>query len=66
LIGARYCFRSTGRAFGPRRARKIDGAGLRALCELDSKLGYGLTREVAKAALGRLHETRLPLVAARA
>jgi len=61
-----YIYTSAGRVAGPSRVLKIEGAGLRALCELDCKLGYGLMRQLAKAALERLHDTRVQLVAARA
>jgi len=61
-----YIYTSTGRVAGPSRVLKIEGAGLRALCELDCKLGYGLMRQLAKTALERLHDTRVQLVAARA
>ncbi len=48
------------------RVLQIKGAALRALCEVDCKLGYGLMRQIARTALERLHDTRIQLVAARA
>ncbi len=47
-------------------ALKIDAAGLRALCEVDSKIAANLMRQIAKAAMSRLSDTRIQLVAARA
>jgi CRP-like cAMP-binding protein len=44
---------------------KINASGLRALCEVDAKLSYGLMQAVAKAALERLQQTRVQLIAAR-
>lgn len=61
-----YTYTSTGRVASPGRAVKIEGAGLRALCELDCEMGYGLMRQLARAALERLHDTRIQLAAARA
>jgi CRP-like cAMP-binding protein len=61
-----YVYTSTGRVADPGHVIKVEGAGLRALCELDCKLGYGLMRQLAKAALERLHDTRVQLIAARA
>ena len=60
-----YVYTSAGRVAEPSRVVKMEGAGLRALCELDCKLGYSLMRQLAKAALERLHNTRVQLVAAR-
>lgn len=48
------------------RLLRIDAAGLRALCELDAKLAYGMMRQAAAAAMERLEATRVELVAARA
>jgi CRP/FNR family cyclic AMP-dependent transcriptional regulator len=45
---------------------RIDAAGLRALCDTDCKVGYTLMRQVAIAAMERLHYTRVQLVAERA
>jgi CRP-like cAMP-binding protein len=48
------------------RLLQIDAAGLRALCELDAKLAFGMMRQAATAAMERLEATRVELVAARA
>jgi CRP-like cAMP-binding protein len=59
-------YTATARATCPSRIVRFDAAGLRALCEVDSKLAYGLMRQTAKAAMSRLHDTRIQLAAARA
>lgn len=59
-------YTATVRATCPSRIVKFDAAGLRALCEVDSKLAYGLMRQTARAAMSRLHDTRIQLAAARA
>lgn len=61
-----YQLTASARAHSPSRVLKIEAAGLRALCEVDCRMGYGLMRQVAKAALERLHYTRVQLVGARA
>ncbi len=61
-----YVYSATCRASVVSRLIKIDGAGLRAVCEVDPKLAYGLMRQVAKAVMNRLTDTRIQLVAARA
>lgn len=61
-----YQYTSTVRAASASRVVRVEGGGLRALCELDCKLGYSLIRQLAKTALERLHDTRVQLVAARA
>lgn len=61
-----YRYTSTARAARLSRLIKLESAGLRAMCEVDSRLAYGLMRQVAKASLERLHATRVQLVAARA
>ena len=43
---------------------KIDALALRALCEVDTKLSSGLMYAIAKAALERLQQTRVQLIAA--
>lgn len=43
---------------------KIDAAALRALCDRDAALAYGLQRQIAKATMERLHATRIQLAAA--
>ncbi len=54
------------RTASPTRLIKFDAAALRALGEVDPKLGYGLMRQTAQAAMNRLHDTRIQLAAARA
>jgi CRP-like cAMP-binding protein len=44
---------------------EIDANALRALCEVDDKLGYSLVRRVLQAALERLKYTQIELAAAR-
>jgi CRP-like cAMP-binding protein len=46
------------------RVIQIKASSLRALCEVDMKLSCGLYRAVARAAMERLHHTRMLLVAA--
>jgi hypothetical protein len=36
------------------------------MCELDAKLGCGMMRQIAKATMARLEDTRVQLAAARA
>lgn len=60
-----YVLTSSARAARPCRALKVEAAALRALCEVDCRLGYLLMRQAAKAALERLHFTRVQLAAAR-
>jgi CRP/FNR family transcriptional regulator, cyclic AMP receptor protein len=47
------------------RLLRIEAAGLRALCELDTYLAHGMMRAAARAAMERLGHTRVELVAAR-
>ena len=61
-----YVYTSAGRVAALSRLIRIEGAGLRALCELDCELGYGLMRQLSRTAIERLHDTRVQLVAARA
>ncbi len=61
-----YTFTATARVAAPSRILKIEAAGLRALCEVDCKMGYSIMRQIAKIALERLHYTRLQLAAAHA
>jgi CRP-like cAMP-binding protein len=48
------------------RVLKFDATGLRELCAVDYKIEATLMRQVAKAAMLRLHDTRVQLAAARA
>ncbi len=61
-----YQYTATVRAHTPTRALRIAAEALRALCEVDTALAYRLMRETAKAAMERLHSTRILLAAARA
>ena len=61
-----YRLTSTARAATPCRVLKIDAAELRALCDENRDAGYALMRHAAKAAVERLHFTRVQLAAARA
>ncbi len=47
------------------RALKINSLALRGLCDHDAQMGYILMRHVTKAAMERLHFTRIQLAAAR-
>ncbi len=60
-----YLYTGTMRATGTCRAIRIDATALRALCEVDMQMACGLMRQVAKAAMERLRDTRLQLAAAR-
>jgi CRP-like cAMP-binding protein len=60
-----YRYTASVRATCPGRVLKIDGNGLRALCEVDNGIAAILIRHVAKNALARLEETRTQLIAAR-
>ncbi len=61
-----YVYTSSIRASTASRIVKIDGTGLRALCEVDLKLAAGLMKATAKTAMERLNDTRVQLAAARA
>ena len=61
-----YLYTASVCATTPSRVVKMDGAGLRALSELDARLSAGLMKATAKAAMDRLHDTRVQLAAARA
>ena len=56
----------TAKVLAPSRVLRIEAMGLRALSELDAKLQAGLMKATAKAAMERLHDTRVQLAAARA
>ena len=60
-----YTFISSVRETVPVKVVEINGAALRALLEVDSKLGYALMRNVAVAVLERLKYTQVELAAAR-
>jgi CRP-like cAMP-binding protein len=44
---------------------KIDALALRALCQVDAKLSCGFMYAIAKAAMERLQQTRVQLIAAK-
>lgn len=50
------------RAVGPVRAIALDGVCLRAKCEQDPRLGYGLMQRFARIAVQRLQATRLQVL----
>ncbi len=57
---------ATAKTTASSRILKLNATALRALCELDSKMGYALVRQAAVAAMERLHFARVQLAAARA
>jgi CRP-like cAMP-binding protein len=61
-----FVFTASVRAEKPCRLIEIDASALRALCEVDMQLSCGLMRAVAKAAMERLQQTRVQLIAAKA
>jgi CRP-like cAMP-binding protein len=61
-----YQYISSARAVAPCKVIEIDGLALRALLEVDQKLGLALMRNIAAAVLERLKYTQVELAAARA
>jgi CRP-like cAMP-binding protein len=61
-----YKLKSTARAHVASRVLRIDASSLRAIAEVDPRVGYALMRQVARAAYDRLEATRVQLAAARA
>jgi CRP-like cAMP-binding protein len=61
-----YQFISSVRAAMPIRLISIDSISLRALAEIDPKLGYGIMRNISAAVLSRLKFTQMELAVARA
>lgn len=61
-----YVYVSTARVTRPSRLLRLKAPALRELCEKDCALGYGLMRQIARAAMERLTDTRVQLLAARA
>lgn len=57
-----YRLTAMARARTSSRLLKVDAAALRALCEVDNRMAYALLRQVAKAAMERLHATRVQMV----
>jgi CRP-like cAMP-binding protein len=60
-----YTFTATARVAAPSRVLKINAKALRALCEVDCKMGYALVKQVAAMSIERLHFARVQLAAAR-
>jgi CRP-like cAMP-binding protein len=58
-----YTLTATARAAKASRVLKLDAAALRALCEVDNRMGYAMMRQVAKVAQERLHYARVQLAA---
>ncbi len=58
-----FCHTATATAFEPVRVIAVDAAGLRAMCEVDCRLGYILMRHLAQAVEERLHYARVQLAA---
>jgi CRP-like cAMP-binding protein len=61
-----FCYISSARATLPARVVEIDGVAVRALMQLDARLGHALMGNVAAAVLERLKYTQVELAAARA
>lgn len=61
-----YQFISSVRAAMPIRVITVDSKALRALAEIDPKLGYGLMQKISAAVLTRLKFTQMELAVARA
>jgi hydrogenase maturation protease len=61
-----YRYTTAAAANAPTRVIKIEAKGLRALCDSESNVAVVIMRNVAKAAMGRLHDTRVNLAAIRA
>jgi CRP-like cAMP-binding protein len=60
-----YTLTATAKVAKPSRILKVEAPALRALCEVDCKMGYALMRQVAQIAIERLHFARVELAAAR-
>jgi CRP-like cAMP-binding protein len=61
-----YQYISSAKAVAPCKVIEIDGLALRALAEVDQKLGLEMMRNIAAAVLERLKYTQVELAAARA
>ena len=61
-----YLYTASVCASAPSRVVKMDGTGLRALCEVDPRMAAGFMKATAKTAMERLNDTRVQLAAARA
>jgi CRP-like cAMP-binding protein len=60
-----YKYTTTLRVDKLSRVIKIGATDLRALCESDPKMAYGLMQAIAKVAIKRCQATRIQLIAAR-
>lgn len=60
-----YTFTATARVAAPSRVLRVDAKALRALCEVDPRMGYLLMKQIAAMAIERLHFVRVQLAAAR-
>ena len=60
-----YTFTATARVAAPSRVLRVDAKALRALCEVDCRMGYLLMRQIAAMAVERLHFARVQLAASR-
>ena len=61
-----YIYICSARTTMPVKVIEVDGIALRALMEVDQRLGYALMRHTASAVLERLKYTQVELAAARA
>lgn len=61
-----YIITSTAWTSSPSRAIKIEALALRDLFEMDRRLAFVITRQASRAAMERLHATRVQLAAALA
>jgi CRP/FNR family transcriptional regulator, cyclic AMP receptor protein len=59
-----YCLTTSLRAAEDVCAVAVDAAGLRAMCEVDARLGYILMRNLSRTAMERLDGVRVQLAAA--
>jgi CRP-like cAMP-binding protein len=59
-----YVYTAAMRVEKPCKIIRIEASGLRALCAVDAHLSSGLMHAIAKAALERLQQTRVQLIAA--
>jgi len=60
-----YIYTATMKAEKKCRAIRIEASALRALCQVDTRLAYGLMQATAQAVMQRLEDTRIQLAAAR-
>ncbi len=60
-----YKMTTAARSEGPVSVIAIDACGLRAMCEVDHRLGYTLMQHLAQALAERLHGVRIQLAVAK-